>query len=100
MCTGQDSSGTPAPQLREESFSAKRLEEAYIDVACNMYKLHQDCHLVHGDLSEYNMLCVELPFFRAATLLMYWQCAAHNSRLVVEGACQQRRADDWLVADA
>ena len=54
--TGQQSSATPAPQLREVDLSPKRLDEAYVEVISFMYKLHQDCNLVHGDLSEYNML--------------------------------------------
>lgn len=53
MC-GKD--GRAAPQLREASLSTDELDDAYSQVINGMRTLYQKAHLVHGDLSEYNML--------------------------------------------
>jgi len=75
-CSGQQSSGTPAPQLREVDLSPKRLEAAYVDVISHMYKLHQDCRLVHGDLSEYNILYYKKTIY----IIDVGQVRLHDSR--------------------
>merc|ERR1719341_2870601 len=53
---GQD--GKPAPKLKEaaDRMSEKQMEEAYNQVVEMMVQLYQVCHLVHADLSEYNIL--------------------------------------------
>eukprot|EP00941_MAST-03F_sp_MAST-3F-sp1_P000256 g256.t1 len=48
--------GIAAPQLREANLSAKKLDKMYIQVVAQMRTLYQECGLVHGDLSEYNLL--------------------------------------------
>ena len=52
------SNGVPAPKLRDVDFSDKYadLEVAYDQVLDMMTRLYRDCHLVHADLSEYNIL--------------------------------------------
>ena len=53
---GQD--GLPAPKLKEaaERMSEAELETAYSQVVEMMGQLYSRCHLVHADLSEYNIL--------------------------------------------
>ena len=53
---GQD--GRPAPKLKEaaERMSEAELETAYSQVVEMMSQLYLQCHLVHADLSEYNIL--------------------------------------------
>ena len=53
---GQD--GQPAPKLKEaaERMSEAELETAYSQVVEMMSQLYSQCHLVHADLSEYNIL--------------------------------------------
>ena len=48
--------GWPAPRLKDVQLSAKKLAEAYWNCLGYMRRMHHDCRLVHGDLSEYNML--------------------------------------------
>ncbi|KPA80284.1 hypothetical protein ABB37_04578 [Leptomonas pyrrhocoris] len=52
---GED--GWPAPRLKEVKFpSAKALDRCYLDLCCTMRKMFARSHLIHGDLSEYNLL--------------------------------------------
>jgi len=55
-----DSKGTPAPRLKDVEFidqdAAAKWRSVYIDVVAYMRILYQKCHLVHADLSEYNIL--------------------------------------------
>jgi len=53
--------GRPAPKLKEaaDHMSAKDLEMAYQQVLEMMEQLYTVCHLVHADLSEYNILWYE-----------------------------------------
>ncbi|CAJ1990494.1 RIO1 family [Leishmania donovani] len=52
---GED--GWPAPRLKEVTFpSAKALDKCYLDLCCTMRKMYARSHLIHGDLSEYNLL--------------------------------------------
>ena len=50
--------GRPAPKLKEaaERMSKADLESAYSQVVDMMGQLYAQCHLVHADLSEYNIL--------------------------------------------
>jgi serine/threonine-protein kinase RIO1 len=53
------SDGVPAPQLREvakASVPPAQWLAAYLDTLTIVYSLYHDCKLVHGDLSEYNLL--------------------------------------------
>jgi len=52
------SDGVPAPKLRDVDFSDNYpdLEIAYEQVVEMMTRLYKQCHLVHADLSEYNIL--------------------------------------------
>ena len=51
---GED--GWPAPRLKDAKLSEKRLRETYVTVITMMRRMYQVCKLVHGDLSEYNIL--------------------------------------------
>jgi RIO kinase 3 len=53
--------GRPAPKLKDaaEHMSAKDLNMAYQQVVEMMEQLYTVCHLVHADLSEYNILWYE-----------------------------------------
>lgn len=52
---GED--GVPAPKLVEADLSKRKtLLSAYEQCVHMMRQLYHDCHLVHADLSEYNML--------------------------------------------
>lgn len=48
--------GWPAPRLKDASLSPARLAKAYFTVCMLMRRMFRVAHLVHGDLSEYNML--------------------------------------------
>ncbi|KAL7535428.1 hypothetical protein ACHAXR_006482 [Thalassiosira sp. AJA248-18] len=48
--------GWPSPRIRDASLSEKRLREAYVQTILIMRHMYQRCKLVHGDLSEYNLL--------------------------------------------
>jgi hypothetical protein len=52
--------GWPAPRLKDAEISQKRAKRLYHDCIVIMRRMFQECRLVHGDLSEYNMLCVFL----------------------------------------
>ncbi|RNF09234.1 RIO kinase 1 [Trypanosoma rangeli] len=52
---GED--GWPAPRLKEVRFpSAGALDRCYLDICCTLRKMYGRCRLIHGDLSEYNLL--------------------------------------------
>ena len=48
--------GSPAPKLKEAQLDSAQWQIAYEDVKTTMKVLYNDCHLVHADLSEYNIL--------------------------------------------
>lgn len=48
--------GWPAPRLKDANLSSSKLRKAYFRVCFLMRKIFRVAHLVHGDLSEYNML--------------------------------------------
>ena len=50
------SDGQPAPKLKDALLSSAEWEIAYEETLQTMRKLYTDCHLVHADLSEYNIL--------------------------------------------
>ncbi|TMW57911.1 hypothetical protein Poli38472_013385 [Pythium oligandrum] len=51
-----DSEGHPAPTLKEAKLSHAQLQHAYVDLLVSIRKLFHQAKLVHGDLSEYNVL--------------------------------------------
>ncbi|VFQ87516.1 unnamed protein product [Cuscuta campestris] len=51
--------GWAAPRLKDADLPLDRLREGYVEVIMVMRKLYQNCKLVHGDLSEYNILYLE-----------------------------------------
>ena len=48
--------GWPSPRIRDANLSERRLREAYVQTISIMRRMFQRCKLVHGDLSEYNLL--------------------------------------------
>jgi len=48
--------GVAAPRLKDAKIPAKKWERIYRDNVIILRALFQECKLVHGDLSEYNML--------------------------------------------
>jgi len=48
--------GWPSPRLKDANLSEKRMREAYVQTVVIMRRMFQKCRLVHGDLSEYNLL--------------------------------------------
>ncbi|XP_052895148.1 serine/threonine-protein kinase RIO3 [Anopheles moucheti] len=46
----------PAPKLKEAILTDLQLNDAYQEVVEIMHKLYKEAHLVHADLSEYNIL--------------------------------------------
>jgi len=48
--------GRPAPKLKDVQLSASRLKNVYQELLLMMKTMWSEAHLVHADLSEYNML--------------------------------------------
>jgi RIO kinase 1 len=48
--------GWPAPRLKDVRLSTSALEKCYAQIAVAMRNMFLKCRLVHGDLSEFNML--------------------------------------------
>uniref|UniRef100_A0A5B7BJ02 Serine/threonine-protein kinase RIO1 n=1 Tax=Davidia involucrata TaxID=16924 RepID=A0A5B7BJ02_DAVIN len=51
--------GWAAPRLKDAALSLDKLREGYVEMIMAMRTLYQKCKLVHGDLSEYNILYFE-----------------------------------------
>uniref|UniRef100_A0A453BEJ7 non-specific serine/threonine protein kinase n=1 Tax=Aegilops tauschii subsp. strangulata TaxID=200361 RepID=A0A453BEJ7_AEGTS len=51
--------GWAAPRLKDAALSDDKLRGAYLEIVMIMRTLYQKCKLVHGDLSEYNILYFE-----------------------------------------
>lgn len=51
---GSDS--CPAPQLKEAKLEGDQLRRSYEQVVDIMTRMYKECDLIHGDLSEYNLL--------------------------------------------
>uniref|UniRef100_A0A0D9WVT0 Serine/threonine-protein kinase RIO1 n=1 Tax=Leersia perrieri TaxID=77586 RepID=A0A0D9WVT0_9ORYZ len=51
--------GWAAPRLKDAALSDDKLRESYFELITTMRTLYQKCKLVHGDLSEYNILYFE-----------------------------------------
>ncbi|KAJ0105821.1 hypothetical protein Patl1_18310 [Pistacia atlantica] len=56
-------SGWAAPRLKDAALSLDKLREGYVEIIVAMRTLYQKCKLVHGDLSEYNILYFEGHLF-------------------------------------
>ena len=60
------SGGIAAPRLKDARLSADEQLSLYQEAVLLVRRLYQECHLVHADLSEYNLLVLEV---RLAALL-------------------------------
>ncbi|KAK9839008.1 hypothetical protein WJX74_007754 [Apatococcus lobatus] len=50
------SDGVPAPRLKDAKLSMERAHRAYWELVRIMRRMYQEAHLVHADLSEWNVL--------------------------------------------
>lgn len=50
------SGSSPSPRLKDVHLSEKQMKESYSQVIDIMYRMYRECDLIHGDLSEYNLL--------------------------------------------
>jgi RIO kinase 1 len=50
------SNGWPSPRLKDAQLNERRMRESYVQTILIMRHMFQRCKLVHGDLSEYNLL--------------------------------------------
>lgn len=48
--------GWPAPRLRDVELGSSKARELYWDLCLTVRKIYHSCKLVHGDLSEFNLL--------------------------------------------
>ena len=48
--------GWPSPKLKDAHLSEGKARELYYDCIVHVRNMYHKCHLVHADLSEYNML--------------------------------------------
>ena len=48
--------GWPAPRLQDVEISESKARELYWDLCLNIRSIYHKCKLVHGDLSEFNLL--------------------------------------------
>ena len=48
--------GWPAPRLKDAGLDNRKLRDAYLQCIKMMRNMYHKCKLVHGDLSEYNLL--------------------------------------------
>ena len=51
-----------APLLKDAPLAESKSRELYLDVILMVRRLYHECKLIHGDLSEFNMLWVQLAF--------------------------------------
>jgi RIO kinase 1 len=48
--------GWCAPRIKDAELSFEDLTSSYATIVVDMHRMYHDCNLVHGDLSEYNLL--------------------------------------------
>lgn len=48
--------GWCAPRLKEVTLSTEQLLDCYLTICIDVRRMYHECNLVHGDLSEYNLL--------------------------------------------
>lgn len=52
-----DSNGIAAPRLKDALIQDdQEYKQIYMDLVKMVWKLYHVCHLIHADLSEYNLL--------------------------------------------
>ncbi|KZT57244.1 RIO1-domain-containing protein [Calocera cornea HHB12733] len=51
-----DREGWASPRLKDAELPAERVQELYVELVVAMRRMYHVCHLVHADLSEYNIL--------------------------------------------
>ena len=58
-------------RVQDADLSPNRLRMAYTEMVMIIRKLYQDCRLVHGDLSEYNILFHEVRMSHGHPLYLH-----------------------------
>jgi len=48
--------GWCAPRLKDAPLEDEEVLECYVTIVVDVYRMYHECNLVHGDLSEYNLL--------------------------------------------
>ena len=62
--------GWPAPRLKDVALTKKSYNRIYHRLILLLRSMYQDCRLVHGDLSEYNLLYVNESL--NCWIVIYW----------------------------
>lgn len=63
--------GWAAPKLKDAFLSAEKIPQLYLQMIKMMRTMYLACRLVHADLSEYNLLFVQLPPPRLLLIFSY-----------------------------
>lgn len=73
--------GWPAPRLKDVQFpSFNALDQCYLDLCVTVRRMYNRCHLIHGDLSEYNLL-----LFRGRVMVIdVSQSVEHDHQLAMD----------------
>lgn len=50
------SNGWCAPRLKDATLTDEQVFDCYVTIVVDVYRMYHECNLVHGDLSEYNLL--------------------------------------------
>lgn len=53
-----------SPRLKDAEIPEADVQNLYLELVLDVRRMYHDCHLVHADLSEYNILYVPLLPYR------------------------------------
>ena len=70
-----------APKLKDVSVDGSKARELYLECIQLMRTMYHACHLIHADLSEFNLLWEETAFF-ASSLPLLLSCWQHKGSLI------------------
>lgn len=58
VCGVSDTHDRASPRLKDADIPESDIQSLYLELVIDVRRMYQSCHLVHADLSEYNILCV------------------------------------------